>query len=90
MEMRHYIRAAGLMRTILKYPHTVHDVGYLEKYGRIAFDDVADLTVDLAKLVYSDKDGILEIKVEVVEDIAYEKIFFTGPNKYVVISYKDG
>jgi hypothetical protein len=112
MEMRHYIRAAGLMRTILatlltdtlvscstipepikdniKYPHTFHDVGYLEKYGRIAFDDVEDLTVDLAKLVYSDKDGILEIKFEVVEDIAYEKIFFTGPNKYVVISYKDG
>ena len=65
MEMRHYIRAAGLMRTILatlltdtlvscstipepikdniKYPHTFHDVGYLEKYGRIAFDDIEDL-----------------------------------------------
>ena len=62
----------------------------MEKYGRIAFDDVADLTVDLTKLVYSDKDGILEIKFEVVEDIAYEKIFFTDPNNYVVISYKDG
>lgn len=95
MEMRHYIRAAGLMRTILatllsgtlvscstipepiedniKYPHTFHDVGYLEKYGRVGFDHVADLTVDLTKLVYSDKDVILEIKFEVVEDISYEK-----------------
>jgi hypothetical protein len=57
----------------------------LEKYGRIGFDDVKDLTVDLAKLMYSDKDGILEIKFEVVEDNAYEKIFFTDPNNYVVI-----
>ena len=110
--MRHYIRAAGLMRTILailltgtlvscstipesiekniKYPHTFYDVGYLEKYGRIGFDHIADLAVDLTKLVYFDKDVNLEIKFEVIEDISYEKIFVTDPNNFVVISYKDG
>lgn len=72
------------------YPYTFTTVGYLEKYGRFGFDHIANLTVDKDKIVFSDADVNLVIRFETIEDITYKRIFFTDPNKFVIISYRDG
>lgn len=71
------------------FPHTFEKVGYLERYGRIGFDHVANLTVETDKVVYSDKDINLVIAFESIEGIAYKKLFFTDINNFVIISYRD-
>jgi hypothetical protein len=72
------------------FPHTFAKVGYLEKYGwQIGFDHIANLTVETNKIVFADEDINLVIMFESIEAITYKKPFFTDPNNYVIITYRD-
>lgn len=71
------------------FPHTFIKVGFLERYGRLGFDHIANLTVDADKVVFNDKDINLVIMFENIEDVAYKKLFFTDINNFVIVSYRD-
>ena len=72
------------------FPHIFKNVGYLEKYGRIGFDHIANLTVYKDKIVFLNEDVNLVIAFDKIEDMTYKKIFFTDPNNFIIISYRDG
>ena len=77
----------------IKFPHTFKSVGYRSTYDQeylLAFEHVADLIVGDDKLQLIDDNVNLDILYKYIKDIKFEKVYYIGPHKWVIISYNDG